>query len=166
MSKKNIKEIIEEKNPDFACMISDITSKEELDKTLVLYLREKEKLLIAKERDDELQALKIKKSEISKPYNQTISALKKMQSCVYKFGYKFENDLKSEFEKNLLAYARQLAKIKREKEENTELQTINELIKEINDDYNPTIKELEMKCEYISWFLKERFDEDAPKVEI
>lgn len=166
MSKKNIEEIVSEKLPTFVSMIKDMESKEELNKTLVLYLRDKEKLLIARERDEQLHNLKIRKAEISKPYNQTISALKKMQSCIYKFGHKFEDDLKSEFEKNLIAYARQLSEIKRAKDENDELQSINDLIKEINDDYNPALKELEMRCEYVSFVLKERFESDVPQVEI
>ena len=166
MSKKTIDEVVEEKLPTFANMIKDMRIKEELEASLVIYLREKEGLIIQKTRDEELVQLKERKAKISKPYNQTISALKNMMECIYKFGHKFESDLKQEFERNLVAYARQLSDIKRQKDEDKELAAINEMIKEINEDYDPTIKTLEMKCEYVSFVLKERFNIDAPKVEI
>lgn len=166
MSKKTIDEIVEEKLPTFANMIKDMKSKEELEGSLIIYLREKEGLVIQKARDEELVQLKERKAKLSKPYNQTISALKNMMECIYKFGHKFEADLKQEFEKNLVAYSRQLSDVKRQKDQDSELTAINEMIKEINEDYDPTIKSLEMKCEYVSFILKERFDVDAPKVEI
>ena len=65
-----------------------------------------------------------------------------------------------------MAYARQLSEVKRQKDEDTELNAINDMIKEINEDYDPTIKSLEMRCEYVSFVLKERFNLDAPKLEI
>ena len=89
-----------------------------------------------------------------------------MQGCIYMFGNKFEAELKAEFEKNLVAYARQLSAIKREKAADNDLNILTEAITDINEDYNPTIKQLELKCEYIAWFIKERFDVDEPKVEI
>lgn len=166
MSKKTIDEIVEEKMPTFANEIKSMRSKEELEGSLIIYLKEKEGLMIQKARDEELVQLKERKAKLSKPYNQTISALKNMMECVYKFGRSFENDLKEEFEKNLVAYARQLSEVKRQKDQDTELNAINDMIKEINEDYDPTIKSLEMRCEYVSFVLKERFDLDAPKVEI
>jgi uncharacterized protein involved in tolerance to divalent cations len=166
MAKKTIDEVVEEKMPTFANMIKDMRSKDELEGSLVIYLREKEGLLIQKARDEELSQLKERKSKLAKPYNQTISALKNMMECIYKFGYKFEADLKDEFEKNLVAYARQLSDVKRQKDEDKELNAINEMIKEINEDYDPTIKALEMKCEYVSFVLKERFSVDVPQVEV
>lgn len=165
MSKKTIDEIVEEKMPTFANMIKDMRNKEELEKTLVIYLREKEGLVILKARDKELVDLKERKARLAKPYNQTISALKNMMECIYKFGHKFESELKEEFEKNLIAYARQLSDVKKQKDEDKELNAINELIKEINEDYDPTIKTLELKSEYVSFILKERFNLDVPKVE-
>ena len=164
MAKKTIDEIVEEKLPTFANMIKEMRTVEELNGSLVIYLRQKQDLIIQKSRDEELIALKAKKTELAKPYNQTISALKKMMDCIYKFWHKFEADLKLEFEKNLVGYARQLSAIKREKDEDKTLQAISEGIKDINEDFDPTIKTLEQKCEYISWFLKERFDADGPKV--
>lgn len=166
MSKKTIDEIVEEKMPTFANMIKDMKNKDELEKTLIIYLREKEALIIQKNRDEELIQLKERKSKISKPYNQTISALKNMMECIYKFGHKFEAGLKDEFEKNLVAYSRQLSDVKLQKDKDKELNAINEMIKEINEDYDPTIKTLELKSEYVSLMLKERFGVDAPKVEI
>jgi len=166
MAKKTIDEIVEDKLPTFANATKEIKTVDELNKTLVTYLRQKEQVIIAKARDEELIKLSKKKAELSKPYNQTISALKKMSECIYKFGHKFENSLKEEFEKNLVGYARQLSNIKAEKDADEQLNALTEYIKEINDDYNPTIKTLEMKCEYISWLLKERFGADGPKVEI
>jgi len=166
MSKKTIDEIVEEKHPTFANAMKEIRNKEELDKALVIYLRQKQDLIVQKARDEELIALAAKKAELSKPYNQTINALKKMMDCIYKFGHKFEDELKSEFEKNLVAYAKQLAQIKAEKESDETLKAVSEAISDINEDYNPTIKTLEQKCEYISWLMKQRFYEDAPKVEI
>jgi len=166
MSKKTIDEIVEEKLPTFANMIKDIKSKEELEKNLVVYLRQKEDLIIQKARDEELLELKEKKAELSKPYNQTISALKKMTNCIYKFGHKFEDNLREEFERNLVGYARQLSTVKMQKDEDSKLNAVNEAIKDINEDYNPTIKTLEQKCEYISYMLKERFSAEEPVVEI
>lgn len=166
MAKKTIDEIVEEKLPTFANMMKDIKSTEELNKTLVVYLRQKEQLIITKARDEDLIRLKEKKAERSKPYNQTISALKKMSECIYKFGHKFEEELKDEFEKNLVAYARQLSSVKAEKDADEELNALTEAIKEINDDYNPAIKTLELKCEYISFLLSVRFGADKPQVEI
>ena len=166
MANKTIDEIVEEKHPTFANAIKEIKNKEELDKTLVIYLRQKEDLVIQKARDEELIALAAKKAELSKPYNQTINALKKMMNCIYKFGHKFEAELKSEFEKNLLLYAKQLAAVKAEKDADASLKAVSDAISDINEDYNPTIKTLELKCEYISWYLKERFGDNTPKVEI
>ena len=164
--KKQNNEIVEEKYPTFANAIKDIKTVDELDKSLVVFLRQKEDLTIQKARDPELIKLKAKKAELSKPYTQTIGALKKMQGCIYMFGNKFEAELKAEFEKNLVAYARQLSAIKREKAADNDLNILTEAITDINEDYNPTIKQLELKCEYIAWFIKERFDVDEPKVEI
>ena len=76
MSKKTIDEIVEEKLPTFANMIKDMRNKEELEGSLIIYLREKEGLIIQKARDEELVQLKERKAKLSKPYNQTISALK------------------------------------------------------------------------------------------
>lgn len=166
MSKKTIADIVEEKLATFANMMKDIKTTDELNKTLIVYLRQKEEVIIAKARDEELNKLKEKKAELSKPYNQTIGALKKMSECIYKFGHKFEEGLKIEFEKNLVAYARQLSGVKAEKDADEELNALSDAIKEINEDYNPTIKTLEMKCEYISYLLKERFGSESPKVEI
>lgn len=165
MSKKTINEIVEEKNPTFANAMKEIRTKKELEEALVIYLRQKEDLIIQKSRDEELTALNLKKSELSKPYNQTINALKKMMSCIYKFGYKFEAELKAEFEKNLVAYAKQLAQVKAEKESDETLKAISEAISDINEDYNPTIKALEQKCEYISWLMKQKFEEESFKVD-
>lgn len=168
MSKKSIDEIVEEKYPTFANMIKDIKSIEELNKTLIIYLREKEQLIITKERDEELNKLKSLKTEAAKPYNQTIAALKKMTSCIYKFGHKFEAELKEEFEKNLVLYARQLSHVKSQKDDDENLNALSEMIKQINEDYNPTITLLELKGEYVSYIIKTRFlgGEDGPKVEI
>jgi hypothetical protein len=166
MAKKTIDEIVEEKHPTFANAIKEIKNKEELDKALIIYLRQKQDLIVQKARDEELIALTAKKAELAKPYNQTINALKKMMDCIYKFGHKFEAELKSEFEKNLVAYAKQLAQIKAEKDADKSLKAVSEAIADINEDYNPTIRILEQKCEYVSWYLKERFDDNAPKVEI
>jgi hypothetical protein len=163
MAKKSIKDIIEEKHPTFANMIKDVKSKEELDKNFIIYLRQKEDLIIQKARDEELVKLKAKKAELSKPYNQTISALKKMTNCIYKFGHKFEAEMREQFEKDLIEYAKQLSYIKMKKEEDRELQLVSEAITDINGDYDPTIKLLELKCEYISLFGKERFGLDEPK---
>lgn len=166
MSKKTIVDIVEEKLTTFANMMKDIKTTEELNKTLIVYLRQKEEVIIAKARDEELNKLKEKKAELSKPYNQTISALKKMSECIYKFGHKFEEDLKVEFERNLVAYARQLSNVKAQKDADDTLNAVSDAIKEINEDYNPTIKTLEMKCEYISYLLKERFGSEEMPVEI
>jgi hypothetical protein len=84
MSKKTIDEIVEEKLPTFANMIKDMRNKEELEGSLIIYLREKEGLIIQKARDEELVQLKERKAKLSKPYNQTISALKNMMECIYK----------------------------------------------------------------------------------
>ena len=54
----------------------------------------------------------------------------------------------------------------KEKDEDEEFNAIADAIADINEDYNPTISRLEMKCEYVSYMLKERFDADAPRVEI
>lgn len=166
MSKKTIDEIVEEKLPTFANMMKEIKTTDELNKTLVVYLRQKEQIIITKARDEELIRLKDKKAELAKPYNQTISALKKMSECIYKFGHKFEDSLKDEFEKNLVAYARQLSSVKAEKDGDEELNALTETIKEINDDYNPAIKTLELKCEYISYLLAIRFGHENISVEI
>lgn len=168
MGKKTIDEIVEEKYPTFANQIKDIKSSETLEKTLILYLRQKEDLTLQKERDEELINLKKLKAELSKPYDQTINALKKMSQCIYKFGYKFEGGLKEEFESQLVLYARQLSHVKAQKEENEKLKNVSELIKQINEDYNPTIALLGLKCEYVSYILKVRFggDDEPKKVEI
>lgn len=165
MGKKTINEIVEEKLPTFANMIKDMTTKKELEGSFILYLREKEGLIMQKERDEELLKLKNKKAELSKPYTQTISALKKMMNCVYQFGHKFENELRQEFEKNLAQYAKQLSHVKRQKDEDLELYAVNEAIKDINEDYNPTIKTLELKCEYVAYHIKERFEFDEPAMD-
>jgi len=166
MSKKSLKEKVEEKLPTFANMVKDMRTKEELEKNLILYLREKEGLVMQKERDIELNKLKNKKAELSKPYNQIISAIKKMKICIYKFGYKFEGELRQEFEKNLVEYERQLAFIESQKEEDRELLAVSEAIKEINEDYNPSIQALDMRCKYISLYLKERFGAEEVEVEL
>ena len=166
MAKKTIDEIVEEKYTTFANMMKDIKTSEELNKNFVVYLRQKEQTIITKARDEELIRLKAKQAEISKPYTQTLSALKKMSEAIYKFGHKFEDSLKEEFEKSLVGYARQSAFVKAEKEEDEELNAIKETIKEINEDYNPTIQALTLKCDYISFLLRTRFTTDAPKVEI
>lgn len=163
MAKKTVDEIVEEKYPTFANMMKDIRSKEELNKNLIVYLRQKEDIIIAKERDEELNKLKEKKAELSKPYNQTISALKKMTTCIYKYGNKFEDSMKVQFEKDLILYNSQLSHLKRIKDEDDDLRIVAEAIADINEDYNPTIKLLELKCEYISWLSKERFELDEPK---
>tara|TARA_R100000951_G_scaffold116766_1_gene130587 strand:+ start:24610 stop:25113 length:504 start_codon:yes stop_codon:yes gene_type:complete len=163
MAKKTIDEIVEEKYPTFANMMKDIRLVEELDKTLVIYLRQKESLVIQKARDEELIRLKDLKAELSKPYNQTISALKKMINCIYKFGHKFENDLKEKFESNLVEYQTQLSYIKMRKDADRELELVGEAIADINGDFDPTIKKLEQQCEYITWLKKERFELDEPK---
>ena len=54
MSKKTIDEIVEEKMPTFANEIKGMRSKEELEGSLIIYLKEKEGLLIQKARDEEL----------------------------------------------------------------------------------------------------------------
>lgn len=166
MAKKSIKEKVEEKLTTFANMIKDMRTREELEKSLVIYLREKEGLVMQKERDEELNRLKARKAELSKPYNQTISAIKKMKNCIYKFGYKFEGELKEQFEKNLVEYEKQLASIEMQKEEDRDLNIISEAIKEINEDYNPTIQTLDLKCKYVSLHLKERFGTEEVKVEL
>jgi hypothetical protein len=166
MSKKSFKEKVEEKIPHFTNMIKDMRTKEELEKSLIIYLREKEGLVMAKERDEELKKLKAKKTELSKPYNQTISAIKKMKNCIYKFGYKFEGELREQFEKNLVEYERQLASVEMQKEEDQELNAISETIKEINEDYNPTIQVLDMKCKYTSLYIKEKFGSEEVQVEL
>lgn len=165
MSNKKIDDI-EEKHPTFTNMIKDIRDKEELKKTLILYLREKQGLEIQKARDEDLISFKKQKAELSKPYNETISALENMIKCIYKFGHTFEGELKKEFENNLLGYARQLAEVKERKEEDEKLKALQEAIKEINQDYDPTIKLLSLKADYVSYILKTRFEEDAPKVEV
>ena len=165
MSKEKIKEKVEKKLPYFVSMVKEMRTKKELEDSLIIYLREKEGLNMQKERDDKLKALKDKKAELSKPYNQTISAIKKMKNCIYKFGYKFEGELREEFEKNLMIYEKQLSSIEMQKQENEELKAISELISEINEDYNPTIQDLDLKCKYISIAIRERFEEDTPKVD-
>lgn len=165
MSKEKIKEKVEKKLPYFVSMVKEMRTKKELEDSLIIYLREKEGLNMQKERDDKLKALKDKKAELSKPYNQTISAIKKMKNCIYKFGYKFEGELREEFEKNLMIYEKQLSSIEMQKQENEELKAISELISEINEDYNPTIQDLDLKCKYISIEIRERFEEDTPKVD-
>ena len=166
MAKKSLKEKVEEKHPTFVNMIKDMRTKDELEKSLIIYLREKEGLVMAKERDLELSNLKNRKAELSKPYNQTISAIKKMKHCIYKFGYKFEGELREQFEKNLVEYERQLASVELQKQEDEQLNSISELIKEINEDYNPTIQDLDMKCKYVSLYLKEKFNAEDIKVEL
>jgi uncharacterized protein with gpF-like domain len=166
MAKKTIDEIVEEKLPTFANIIKEIRSSEEMKKNLIVYLRQKEDLIIQKNRDDELENLKKRKSEISKPYTQMIGALKKMTNCIYMFGHKFEGELKQKFEENLVEYAIQLSAIKRQKDENDELKAITEAISEINSEYGDTIKVLEMKCDYISFIMKERFDVESTGIEI
>jgi hypothetical protein len=165
MANKKIEEI-EEKHPTFTNMIKDMKNKDEVKRTLVIYLREKQGLEIQKARDGDLISFKKQKTELSKPYNETISALENMMKCIYKFGHTFEGELKKEFENNLLSYARQLAEVKEKKEEDEKLKALAEAIKEINQDYDPTIKLLGLKAEYVSYILKTRFEEDAPKVEI
>ena len=164
MSKK-LQDVVEEKYPVFANSMKDMKTKDELEAALIIYLRQKEDLIVKKSRDEMLNGLKERKAELSKPYNQVISALKKMQNCIYKFGHKFDGSLKEEFDKNLVGYARQLADVKRRKEADKDLVAVSEEIAEINEDYNPSIKQLEMKSDYISWLLKERFDSNAPEVE-
>lgn len=166
MSKKSLKEKVEEKLPYFTNMIKDMRSKEELEKSLILYLREKEGLVMAKERDEELVKLKTRKAELSKPYNQTISALKKMKSCIFKFGHKFEGELREQFEKNLVEYERQLASVEFQKKEHEELNAISDLINQINEDYNPTIQELDLKCKYVSLYIKEKFGTEDVSLEL
>jgi len=166
VSKKSLKEKVEEKFPHFVNMVKDMRTKEELEKSLVIYLREKQGLVIQKERDEELNKLKIKKTELSRPYNQTISAIKKMKSCIYKFGYKFEGELREQFEKNLIDYEKQLASIELQKQENRDLMIISETIKEINEDYNPAIQTLDMKCKYVSLYLKEKFGTEDISLEL
>ena len=166
MAKKNIQDIVEDKLTTFANMMKDIKSKEELVKTLVVYLRQKQDLIIQKSRDEELTKLKERKAELSKPYNQTISALQTMMTCIYKFGHKFENGLKEEFEKDLVQYGKQLSHIKAKKDEDEELNAVADLIKEINEDYDPTIKTLELKCEYIAFLLKTRFVDEPTQVQV
>jgi len=166
MSKKSLKEKVEEKFPQFANMIKDMRAQKELEDSLVIYMREKQGLVMAKERDEELTKLKIKKAELSKAYNQTISAIKKMKHCIYKFGYKFEGELREQFEKNLIEYERQLASVEFQKQEDEELNAISDLIKQINEDYNPTIQVLDMKCKYISFYIKEKFGTEDIRVEL
>jgi hypothetical protein len=166
MSKKSLKEKVEEKFPQFANMVKDMRAQKELEDSLVIYMREKQGLVMAKERDEELTKLKIKKAELSKAYNQTISAIKKMKHCIYKFGYKFEGELREQFEKNLIEYERQLASVEFQKQEDEELNAISDLIKQINEDYNPTIQVLDMKCKYISFYIKEKFGTEDIRVEL
>jgi hypothetical protein len=166
MAKKTLKEKVEEKLPHFVGMIKDMKTKQELEDSLIIYIRQKEDLVIAKERDEELNQLKAKKTELSKPYNQLISTIKKMKNYVYKFGHKFEDELKKEFEKSLIQYEKQLALLELQKEEDHELSSVSEIIKEINGDYNPAIQELDMKCKYVSLYIKERFMTEEVKVEL
>lgn len=166
MAKKSIEDIVEEKLPTFANMIKDIKTKDELTKTLIVYIRQKEEIMVKIAKDEELIKLRAKQAELAKPYNQTINALKNMINCVYRFGYKFEDKLKEEFESNLVMYARYLSQVKRQKNEDKELTAVAESVKEIMGDYNPTIKTLEQKCEYINYILKTKFDLEEPKVEI
>ena len=166
MSKKSLKEKVEEKFPQFANMVKDMRAQKELEDSLVIYMREKQGLVMAKERDEELTKLKIKKAELSKAYNQTISAIKKMKHCIYKFGYKFEGELREQFEKNLIEYERQLASVEFQKQEDEELNAISDLIKQINEGYNPTIQVLDMKCKYISFYIKEKFGTEDIRVEL
>jgi uncharacterized protein with gpF-like domain len=158
MAKKTIEEIMEDKNPTFVNMVKDMRTKKELEDAMVIYLRQKEDLSIKKERDEGLNALKLKKTELSKPYNQTISALKKMINCIYKFGHSFQDDLRLEFEKNLILYNKQLSYIKGQKDEDSGLNAVTEAIKDINDDYNPSINELGLKADYLAYILKVKFD--------
>lgn len=166
MAKKSIEDIVEDKLTTFANMMKDIKSKDELNKTLIVYIRQKQDLIIAKSRDEELMKLKERKAELSKPYNQTINALQTMITCIYKFGHKFESEMKSEFENNLVQYGKQLSYIKVKKAEDTELNAVSELIKEINEDYDPTIKTLELKCEYITHLLKTRFSDEPIEIQV
>lgn len=166
MAKKSIDEIVEDKHPTFANMIKEIRSVEELKKTLVIYLRQKEDLVIQKNRDEELQQLKERKAELSKPYTQMISALKKMTNCIYKFGHKFEGELKEKFESNLVDYQLQLSAIKRQKDEDSTLKAVTEAISEINSEFNETINLLQLKCDYVSFIMKERFGIEEAKVEV
>lgn len=160
---KSIDEIVESKHPTFANIIKDMKSVDELNKNLIVYLRQKEDLVIKKARDPELNKLKVKKAELAKPYNQTITALNKMTNCIYKFGHKFEAELKTEFEKNLVLYAKQLSHVKYQKDNDRELVAVGSLISDINEDYNPTIKLLELKAGYITWYIKVRFGTDEVK---
>jgi uncharacterized protein with gpF-like domain len=155
---KTIEEKMEEKNPTFVNIVKDMRGKEELEKNMIVFLRQKEELVVKKERDEMLNKLKKKKTELSKPYNETIGALKKMINCIYKYGHKFEGDMKNQFEKNLILYNKQLAYWKAKKEEDESLEAVNEAIKEINQDYNGSINELVMKCEYLAYILKVKYD--------
>jgi transketolase len=166
MAKKSLKEKVEEKHPTFVSMIKDMRTQKELEDSLVVYMREKEGLVMAKERDEELKKLKERKAEISKAYNQTISAIKKMKHCIYKFGYKFEGELREQFEKNLVEYEKQLSSVEFQKQEDEELNAISDLIKQINEDYNPTIQDLDMKCKYVSLCLKEKFQNEDVNLEL
>lgn len=166
MAKKSIDEIVEDKYPTFANMIKDIKSAEEMRKALIIYLRQKEDLLVQKSRDEEIENLKTRKAELSKPYNQMINALKKMMNCIYKFGHKFEGELKQKFEANLVDYQIQLSSIKRQKDEDTTLQAVSEAITELNGEYNESINQLQHKCDYVAFMLKERFDVEVDKVEV
>lgn len=166
MAKKSLKEKVEEKHPDFANMIKDMRNRSELEKSLVVYLRQKEGLVIQKERDEELNKLKAKKAELSKPYNQTISAIKKMKNCIYKFGYKFEGDLREQFEKNLVEYEKQLASVEFQKQQDEKINALSDLINQINEDYNPTIQVLDMKCKYVSLYIKEKFGTEDVRLEM
>lgn len=157
MAKKSIVDIVEEKLTTFANMVKDVKSRDEMEKMLVMYLRQKEDLITQKNKDEELNNLKQKKAELAKPYNDTIRALKNMTNCIYQFGHKFENELRKEFEANLLQYAKQLIDVKVAMDDDAELHAVSEAIKDINEDYNPTIKVLEQKSEYIAIMLKERF---------
>ena len=76
MAKKSIEDVVEEKLPTFANMIKDIKTKDELTKTLIVYIRQKEEIMVKVAKDEELIKLKAKQSELAKPYNQTINALK------------------------------------------------------------------------------------------
>lgn len=149
---------MEDKNSTFVNIVKDMKGKEELERNMIVLLRQKEELVVKKERDEMLNQLKKKKAELSKPYNETISALKKMINCVYKFGHKFEGDMKEQFEKNLILYNKQLAYMKSKKEEDESLEAVNEAIKEINQDYNSSISELTMKTEYLAYILKVKYD--------
>jgi hypothetical protein len=77
MSKKSFKEKVEEKIPHFTNMIKDMRTKEELEKSLIIYLREKEGLVMAKERDKELNKLKAKKTELQNHITRLFLLLKK-----------------------------------------------------------------------------------------